>query len=153
MKKTLQQKRNTGATTPAATTNSQQIQAILKKPETILGVVVLVAAGILAANSIISSNNQTAATLPEFPEVTAEASTPATDSTAIPETNPSVEKVEVLANTSGTAVVIAKPGDTIWNLAQTYCGTDAATETIEKSNGYGRYKTLQAGDILSITCE
>ncbi len=153
MKKTLQQKRPAGATTSAATTNSQQIQAILKKPETILGAVVLVAAGVFAANAIVSSKNQTAASLSEFPEIVSEESTPATDSAAVAQTTPSVEKIEVLANTSGTAVVIAKPGDTIWNLTISYCGTDATAELVEKTNGYGRRRELQAGDRLTIVCE
>ncbi len=147
MKKTVQ---------PSVTPSAQQIQAILKKPETIIGGLVLLATGVFAATSIMSSRNQATAVLPAFPEIIANET--ATDSAELAqqpaiETAPSVEEIQVLANTSSTAVVIAQPGDTIWNLTISYCGTDATAELVEKTNGYGRRRELQAGDKLTIVCE
>ncbi|MEX0895532.1 MAG: hypothetical protein WDZ94_01175 [Patescibacteria group bacterium] len=133
--------------------------ALLKKPETIVGMVVLGALGVLAINTFSNANNDQvsstateSAQLADVSETENESESEEAMITDESATEESIDAISVLANTSGQSEVTAQRGDTFWKLAETHCGTGAAAEAMERANGY-RYKQLQAGDIVEIICQ
>lgn len=146
----------TSATSAQSAAAKDKTMTLLKKPETIVGVVVLSALGILAVNTFSNSGNeQVSSTATESAQIADASDTdtaaPTTADTQAPVAE-EIDAISMLANTSSQRVITAKSGDSFWTLAEDFCGTGAAAANMERANGY-RFKQLQAGDVIEVICQ
>ena len=139
--------------------DSRRVSYLLRKPETMIGLVLFLIAGAVLLQAF-NRNTSTAlevlvspvpmAVLGEQSPI-AEPAAAATNQPGVA-TIDSLENVNVLANTSSSMTVIAREGDTFWKLARIHCGSGTAAAVLKKANGYA-LKHLQPGDKISVVCE
>lgn len=142
-----------------STLAQEKTMALIKKPETIVGVVVLGALSVLAFNVFNTDRGeQVSGTATESAEVASETSIGAEDIVQLSQdskvsesTTEAIEEIAVLANTSSSRIVTARVGDSFWKLAEDYCKDGSAAESMAAANGYS-YKKLQAGDQIEVIC-
>jgi len=142
-----------------STLAKEKTMALIKKPETIVGVVVLGALSVLAFNVFTGNQDeQVSGTETQSAEVTSDTANGgdetvqlSQDTEAVEPSTESIEEIAVLANTSSSRIVTARVGDSFWKLAEDYCKDGTAAESMAAANGYS-YKKLQAGDQIEVIC-
>lgn len=123
-------------------------QPLWAKPELWLGLSTLIVVGIVAARSNFWRPSTDTASSTTATEQAMEESKKAEEAKKAEEM-----EIKRLADTAGTIHYVVAPKDSFAKIAKLVCDDEAFAEIIAKENGYGRNRSLQSGDVLTISCK
>jgi len=139
---------------------TKNIQELIRKPELYLGIATLIVVGIFIVKATYKPVVKVATKIAISPTAALKPSITVSPTKNDEQKQVIVKKIEVkkdikqikkFADTGAVDVLVAE-GDNFWKIAEKICGRGELADMIKENTGYSE-KSLQPGDILSISCD